>query len=350
MVPAYSKCREIPWVRKCAHRCKCTGEAEKQVHWLLSCNILDSQTHYLDDYHTAVELYDALVKEYAGSSFIRKTELYQLLATLRPRHERFNDYLCRALDLRTAFETAKCKDDELISAFFLIGMRDTDHFKDWSIQQLQHDKPAALPELVRSLRTTFRHLLDEYVTAPEPVAHQARSDGKMHCIYCNGTSHTFLGCYQLRSDQKEFDASRAHRRPPRGFPSVSDGRCRGRGYQRGRGRDQARNAMASSSSQARAFYSVAFHATCKPKDIYLDTCASHHFFNDKGCFSDFKHIASTCSFADDSQPAPVRGKGTFIVQFEGEPDTLRDVLYVPTFKSNLISVTKADCEAEHSEH
>jgi hypothetical protein len=123
----------------------------KQVYWLLSCYSPDIQTHYLDDYATPVELYSALTKDYADSSFIRKPELYQLLANLRPRQERSNDFLSRSLDLRTAFETAKCKDDEFISAFFLVGMRDTDHIQDWSLQQFQHEKPAVRPALSISL-------------------------------------------------------------------------------------------------------------------------------------------------------------------------------------------------------
>jgi hypothetical protein len=92
-----------------------------------------------------MKLYSALTKDYANSSFKRKPELYHLLANLRPRQEPNNGSLSRLLDFRTALEAAKCQDDEFISAFFLVGMCDTDHFKDWSLQQFQPQKPAVLP-------------------------------------------------------------------------------------------------------------------------------------------------------------------------------------------------------------
>jgi hypothetical protein len=114
----------------------------------------------------------------------------------------------RALQLRAEFVSCGISDEKMLSAFFLLRMKATEHFKDWAIQQLQVDPPPKLTDLVSNLRTTFRDLLDETITSTDPRAHVTHT-GKNQCTYCKNTEHHILCCRKLRSDQQAYDERQA---------------------------------------------------------------------------------------------------------------------------------------------
>jgi transposase InsO family protein len=313
---------------------------ERQAFWLLSSNLPDAYAYLLDTHTKAKDLFDALQAEFAGKTFIHRADLYQQLSQLRPTHERLDDFLNRALELRTSFRSAAIDDEVLLSAFFLISLRDTEQYRDWAIQKLQHDKPDDIPTLVQSLRTTFRQQLSEHVTAT-PVANQARRQNQDMCSYCGRGTHSILDCFQLQSDMKVHDNSHSNI-GSRGSPAFRGGRG-GRGRQ-GRGRGRGRVSTSLADVQTSSFMTSAFNAAvCRSDDFYLDSCCTHHMVHNKDLLSDFKPLRSLCAFADSDHKVAVCGNGTLMLRnHAGEAVKLLNVLYVPTFKSNLISVTQAD--------
>lgn len=298
-----------------------SAHAKLQANWLVTMNLPDSYTYLLDAHEDVQDLWTALVDEFAGTSFLRKADLYQQLSTLRPKHESLDSFLNRALDLRTSFKSAEIADESIISAFLLVALRDNDIYKDWAIQQLQKETPDDLPKLVHSLRTTFRHQLQDTLSAP--VAHANQTSAPNSCTYCNKTGHTILSCFKLRADQAKFDERKSSKK-------VNSDPKKG-------------NKDKKQANQVKAFVASAFNTKCCPDNFYLDSCSTHHMVNNKQHLSDFKPSKSVCCFADSDQRAEVCGTGTLTLQnHDGEPIILRNVLYVPSFKSNLISAPQAD--------
>ena len=66
-------------------------------------------------------------------------------------------------------------------------------------------------------------------------------------------------------------------------------------------------------------------------------------FTDRSHFTHYQPHHDECHFADTDISAPVVGKGdVHITNSMGKPVLLRDALHVPSFSSNLVSVSKAD--------
>jgi hypothetical protein len=206
-----------------------SASIERQAYWLLSSNLPDSYAFLLATHTTAKGLYDALQADFQGKSLIRKADLYQELSQLRPTHEGLDEFLNRALELRTAFKSADIDDDVLLSAFFLISLRDTEQFRDLGMQKMQIETPDDIPKLFKSLRTTFRDRLTDHVTST-PVANQARAQDRVKCTSCGKGMHTILDCFQLQRDLKSREDSRSASVVARGTQSI-----RGRGGSFGRG-------------------------------------------------------------------------------------------------------------------
>jgi hypothetical protein len=269
-------------------------EAKKQAKFILAANLPDDDTYMLDAVPapTAKQLYDKLTAEYAGTTYVRKAELLQKLINLRPQHEKLSEYLTRALQLRAELTSAKCGDEELISAMFLIALRDTEKLHDWAVQQLQVDPPAKLPELVTSIRTVHRNLLDESFSSTEHSAHTS-TQGK--CTYCHRTNHHILSCWQLREDQQRYDQRRNQSSQNQGSGRGHPGRhSRGGRYRRG-----DRGGRGPSSHQVSAFVARVFNTrvTGKRHEILLDNCATDHMFNDRSYFYNYQPYNDHCHFA-----------------------------------------------------
>lgn len=310
------------------------GQVKRHAKFLITCNLPDNETYLLDANPTAKELFEKLQGIYAGSSYIRKAELYQRLLELRPKREKLSDFLQRSLELRAQLVGAGISDEVLFSSFFLIGLRDTTQLHDWVIQQLQTDPPKSLSELVANVRTTFRNLMEQTIVVTEPSAHTTTrpNDQARGCTYCKRTNHGILSCWKLREDQQAHDAARSQS-SNRTAPSNRAGRGRGPG----RGRRTA-------SHQVQAFVAVAFNAARQnPDEFLLDTCATHHMVCDKSFLANFKPTKDSCHFADKSQNAAIEGTGTMtVINHNGKSQVLKNVLYVPSFSSNLISASQAD--------
>jgi hypothetical protein len=329
------------------------AEAKRQAKFLIAANLPDDDTHLLDatPAPTAKQLYDKLTAEYAGTTYVRKAELLQRLIYMRPQHEKLAEFLTRAIQLRAEMASAKCCDEELTSAMFLIALRDTEKLHDWSVQQLQKDPPAQLPELVASVKTVHRNLLDDTFTSSDTSA-RTTSQGKPQnkCIYCQRTNHHVLSCWQLREDQMQYDQRQASRGRGRGGQPDRGDRQYGRG-----GRQVPRGGRAggrNTSNQAAAFVARVFNTkvTGKKHEILLDNCATDHMFNDRSAFSNYRAHNDHCHFADTDISVPVVGKGTVtVLNDDGRPIKLLNALHVPPFSSSLISVSKADAHGGYFE-
>jgi hypothetical protein len=77
--------------------------------------------------------------------------------------------------------------------------------------------------------------------------------------------------------------------------------------------------------------------------ILLDDCATDHMFIDRSWLTDYKTRNDRCHFADSEVSAPIVGKGNVEMTNDlGNTVQLKNALHVPSFSSNLISVSKAD--------
>jgi hypothetical protein len=75
----------------------------------------------------------------------------------------------------------------------------------------------------------------------------------------------------------------------------------------------------------------------------LDNCATDHMFNGRSYFYNYRPYNDHCFFTDTDVSVPVVGKGSLqITNDAGRRIELKDALHVPSFTSNLISVSKAD--------
>jgi transposase InsO family protein len=315
-----------------------SDEEKRQAKFLLAANLPDDETHLLDATPTpsAKDLYDKVTAEYAGTTYVRKAELLQKLINMRPNHEKLSEYLTRAIQLRAEMISAKCGDEELYSAMFLIALRDTDKLHDWSVQQLQVSPPAKVPELVTSIKTVHRNLLDTVFNSTDISAHTSTQG---QCLYCKRSNHHILSCWKLREDQEQYDKRRA---------SSGRGQSYGRGDKHGRGGRTGRGdrgGRGTSSHQVRAFIARVFNSKVfgKKNEILLDNCATDHMFTDRSWFTDYKSHNDRCHFADSEVSVPVVGKGNVEITNDlGDTVQLKNALHVPSFSSNLISVSKAD--------
>jgi transposase InsO family protein len=315
--------------------------AQRQAKFILTANLPDDESYLLDLHTTAKELWDKLQADYAGTSFIRKAELYQRIThELPPRNETLHAYLTRSLQLRADARSAGVTDDDLMSACFLVALRETERFHDWAIQQLQHDPPSKLPALVSSLRTTFRNLLDETIVGVQPTAHMSRNlANKNHCDFCGKQGHFILNCRSLRHQQSQYDSNQS------GGPNSRHSAGGTTRHGSNRTRHASVGNRQNRAHQARAFIAIAFTAAASSTktDTWLtDTCATHHMVNDRAYFQTFTPTSERCHFADTSVNVAVEGTGTVLLQTsEGTVQPLKNVLYVPTFSVNLISLPQA---------
>jgi gag-polypeptide of LTR copia-type len=306
--------------------------ALRQAKFILTVNLPDDQCYLLDTCATAKALWAHLQAEYAGKTFVRKAELIQRIVTeVPPQSETLLDYTSRLLRLRAECISGGVDDDVLFSATFLNAMKYTDQYRDWAVQKLQLDPVPTLPDLVPSLRTTFRNLLDEQLTSMQPSAHTTQRTTQ-ECSYCHKQGHSILDCRKLRADQAARDE-----RAPNDAAAANRSRGYGRGRGRGRGGGRGRG-------NAQAFLAVAFAGNVSKRDTWLaDTCATHHMVNDRSYFQTFLPTTERCHFADSAVNVEVAGKGTVVLRTpSGALQPLKDVLYVPSFSVNLISLSKAD--------
>jgi hypothetical protein len=82
--------------------------------------------------------------------------------------------------------------------------------------------------------------------------------------------------------------------------------------------------------------------TCSQNDWILDTGSSHHLCSKKEYFDTFQEIQGFVTWGDGTRRS-VMGIGTVkIKMFDGTIRTLGDVMYVPRFRRNLISLSQLD--------
>jgi hypothetical protein len=144
--------------------------AERQAKFLNSVNFPDEESYLLDSHPTAKQLWEKLRADYARWSFIRTAELIQCITHERPpKNETLSTFLQRTMQLRAACRSAGVDDDVLLSACYLLTLRNTEQFHDWAIQHLQHDPPHKVPDLLSNLRTTFTNLMTEPISVQPPA-------------------------------------------------------------------------------------------------------------------------------------------------------------------------------------
>ena len=76
----------------------------------------------------------------------------------------------------------------------------------------------------------------------------------------------------------------------------------------------------------------------------LDSGASRHFCANKELMIDFEDVAhGQCVYMDNSSTATVKSKGKVLLKFtSGKMMSLSNVLFVPSLRRNLISITLLD--------
>ena len=76
----------------------------------------------------------------------------------------------------------------------------------------------------------------------------------------------------------------------------------------------------------------------------LDSRASRHFCANKELMVDFEEVADRqCVYMGNSFTAAVKGKGNILLKFtSGKMLSLRNVLFVPSLRRNLVSSTLLD--------
>lgn len=163
---------------------------------------------------------------------------------------------------------------------------------------------------------------------------------------------------RLRQSQKDqelvvYQANRHSTNQPRRGNSSN----RSRGSNRGNYRRPQKKRYPSTSNRGMpnpTSLILEANATVKRDNLHwvFDTAATSHFCNSKHLMKDFHPIENTSvAVAVGGVTCPVEGRGTVMLQFriEGELETilLRNVLYSPSLRQNLISGTVID-KAGHS--
>jgi hypothetical protein len=80
-----------------------------------------------------------------------------------------------------------------------------------------------------------------------------------------------------------------------------------------------------------------------PYELLMDTSATHHVVCDRSFLTKFGPMPEKCRFAHAELSVEAAGRGTMLLyKHEGRTQQLKDVLHVPSFDTNLISVSQAD--------
>jgi hypothetical protein len=79
-----------------------SSTCDQGLNFKIQASSADDDTNLLDasPAPTAKQLYDKVSPEYAGTTYIRKAEVLQRLIYMRPQHEKFAEFLTRAIQLQ----------------------------------------------------------------------------------------------------------------------------------------------------------------------------------------------------------------------------------------------------------
>lgn len=146
------------------------------------------------------------------------------------------------------------------------------------------------------------------------------------CYECGSPMHLRNKCPQLKKEVSNQKRSQSRNYKSKARSSRFESSSRGSGNRKGM-----------------SYLSVAYSAVESQQTWVVDTASTDHVCKDREAFSDFQEVydKKLGSCVNDLD-APVKGKGTVIVNFDGRQITLNNVLYVPNLRKNLISGYKLD--------
>ncbi|PRQ51350.1 putative RNA-directed DNA polymerase [Rosa chinensis] len=110
-----------------------------------------------------------------------------------------------------------------------------------------------------------------------------------------------------------------------------------------KGSDCSMTGIAQASNDFGEFLTVSKgNYTCSQRDWILDTGSSHHLCSRREYFDTFQEVKGFVTWGDGTRRC-VMGVGTVkIKMFDGAVRTLGDVVYVPRFRRNLVSLSQLD--------
>lgn len=283
---------------------------------------------------SAKEIFDKLQELKAAGTTAQKSMLMAKESALQPEpQETMHAYLERASQLHQELGRANLLDESRYTLQFLNSLDNT-AIASWA-QATQSTE--SFPKICADMKARFYKLLDQ------PLLGNGRRSGQPsalnvnqeECGFCGKHGHDEPNCFARRR------ASQACKDQIASGRGRGRGRDRGRGRSRGRGRGQGGNAT--SSANTSTFYAAHAHAATKESsDAWIiDSGCTDHMTNDLSALSNISEMTGTCSMANNER-VPVTAKGTVhLLDSQGDPFTLSNVLYVPDLHVNLISLSRA---------
>lgn len=310
-----------------------------KVKALLALHVVERHLYVVDKAKTAKEAFDSLETTFKESSIARKLQLKKELADLeKGEAEDLNVYLSRARALENRLTAAGCSIDDLPLAF--LGGLGEDYDMDVRIISAKGesiDLNAIMPQLLqtesliksRGAREERGASFNSTHQRPGQQQSRQRSGGRgagqpqgrgrgqqpgvnphrhLDCNYCKKKGHIERDCRKKQRDEAGTAGTSAN-------PALM---------------------MATIGSAA-----IAVDSKCSNEWI-IDTGASTHMTHDFSALLEYRsHKHATYIKCANGATARVEGTGDVTLNTTSGVVMLRDVLYVPELKANLLSVSSA---------
>lgn len=176
---------------------------------------------------------------------------------------------------------------------------------------------------------------EQEVAALHTVAPRGCRSG-VKCFRCHQFGHVVARCPEGQGSNRGWSSQRANKGGRAPWRSQSRTPPRNR-----RNRNWSPSPGDQSSRRSGNKFSLYIQACLSETDsdaFVLDTAASHHFCRDRSYFSSFDEtFRERVAVATSETSFIVEGRGDIILMFDGREVTLKNVLYSPALRKNLIA-------------
>lgn len=314
---------------------------------IIKLTLSDDQAMQFADETNARRLWVKIKETYVGRLEDSKIDAtVELRSLTMGDKETVADYVARARGL-----ASKCKglgintsDRELV--YYVVRGLNGKFSRIRSTLKTQRDKK--LDDVLEDLREEERELNNQ--RKRNDAAYTAR-DGQRYagkkCYVCKKPGHPAKACWYRRLNDN--DGEKKDRRDKRHGNQRSDAQQHGRSQQSQQDKRNDRSEKANEATEDYAFEAYEGNCTGDNRRVswVLDSGCSSHMTKEKFVLDGFSHISGNVFLAGKGSVTKSEGIGSIISKFEidnryGNNVYLKDTLFVPELRNNLLSIRKLD--------
>ncbi|KAL0270911.1 UNVERIFIED_CONTAM: hypothetical protein PYX00_008181 [Menopon gallinae] len=289
---------------------------------MINLNVSPSQLNHIANAETSKEAWDLLKNTYASTGPVRKFILYrQLLRMQKESHVSISEYINEFSNKIKALEQAGIHmQDELLTVMLLSSL--PAEFENFVVAIETRDEVPPFKDIkVKLLEEEARQKEKDNLEEPNPSS----------ALVAKGNWHKKV--HNNKAKNKQIRGS--EKKDPR--PKRNCYKCGKEGHIASECRSSPRST--NSRSSTKALLSVVYNCKTDREQWCLDSGATKHICNNKNMF---KHIDNRKSdiFTISNECVRAHGTGEVTLKLKGQNVTLKDTLYLPKSRSNLLSVPR----------